>query len=190
VGIGVGIGRVRGVEGGDGDRLQLHLDPRSGRRLLDDGLHFLRQGIDAGGEHHLETLAVARPHSVGSPLPSARVEELIGLVDAELPPDVLRAESLGGVEKVPGGLSEAAENLLLDGGAIDEDGERPPHERIGEEGMHRLDARPLAVDVGPRIGLVQLDVSDSPSETDGHPPLAALLEALQHVVLDPPTSDA
>src|SRR6059036_1115541 len=60
---------------------------------------------------------------------------------------------------------------------------RAPRGRISEERMHGLDARPLTVDLGPRIGLVQLDVSDPPAEADGHPPLAALLEALQDVVL-------
>src|SRR6266481_6973127 len=112
------------------------------------------------------------------------VEKVVGLVDAELPADVLGAESLGGIEKVPRGLSQPAEDLLLDRCAIHENGEGSPHDRIGQEGMHGLEARSLAVDLRPRIGLIQLDVSDAASEADGHATLAALLEPQQHVVLD------
>ncbi len=42
----------------------------------------------------------------------------------------------GALRKFPVVCPEAAEDLLLDGRAIHEDGEGPPHGRIGEERMH------------------------------------------------------
>jgi len=42
--------------------------------------------------------------------------------------------------------------------------------------MRRLDAGALAVDLRPRIGLVQRDVQDAAAEAGGDTPLAAALE--------------
>ena len=50
--------------------------------------------------------------------------------------------------------------------------------------MGALHARALAVDLRPRVRLVELDVADAPAERDANRALAAALETLQHVVLD------
>ena len=66
---------------------------------------------------------MSEPRSVPIQRLPSGVEKLVGLVDAELPADVLGAESLGGIEKVPRGLSQPAEHLLLDRCAIHENGD-------------------------------------------------------------------
>ena len=45
--------------------------------------------------------------------------------------------------------------------AVDQQGERLAHRRIGQDRMLGLEARALAVDLGPRIGGVELDVLDA-----------------------------
>ena len=50
--------------------------------------------------------------------------------------------------------------------------------------MRRLRARPLAVDVAPRIALVELDVADPARRHREHAALAALLDAAEYLLLD------
>src|SRR5262249_19157644 len=89
------------------------------------------------------------------------------------------------VDEVGGDLSQSAEDLLLDSGAIHEESEGALHRRVSQEGVHALHARPLPVHLRPRITLVELKVRDPASEGDGDLALAALFEALEDVVVDP-----
>src|SRR6476646_9072228 len=50
--------------------------------------------------------------------------------------------------------------------------------------MRGLETRPLAVDLGPRVCAVELDVLDAAASTDDDAALAALLEAREDLVLD------
>ena len=61
--------------------------------------------------------------------------------------------------------------------------ERRAHRGIGEAGMRRLEARPLAVHLGHGIGLVELDVADPAGRDGEHPALAALLDAPEDLLL-------
>ena len=50
--------------------------------------------------------------------------------------------------------------------------------------MLGLEARALAVDFGPRIGRVELDMFDAAARGDDHPALAALFQSQENLVLD------
>jgi len=52
------------------------------------------------------------------------------------------------VEEIRGDLGLAPVDVRLDGPAVDEQGERGPHGRVSQEGMHGRDAGALAVDLG------------------------------------------
>src|SRR5206468_5213021 len=117
-------------------------------------------------------------------LPPASIEQLIGLLDAELPARVGRHERRRPVEEVRSDLSLAPVDMRLDGPAVDEQSEGRPDSRIGQEGMHGRDARALAVDIGPRVALVELDVHGIGGPAPDDAALAALLHTAQDVVLD------
>src|SRR2546422_3909865 len=68
-------------------------DLRLGARLLDDLLSLLPEGVDRRLVDEPELLAVLRSDPVAAALPARSVEELIGAVDVELPPGVLRDEA-------------------------------------------------------------------------------------------------
>src|SRR6185295_6706508 len=80
----VEVGRVRGEEHRGHYRLDLDLDARLGRRLLDDGLGLLAGRVDRGLIDHLELLAVLGPDPVGPLLPARRLQDLAGLLHVEL----------------------------------------------------------------------------------------------------------
>ena len=90
----------------------------------------------------------------------------------------------GGVQEVGGGDAGAAVDLLLDGGAVDEEVQGLADGGIGQERVLGLDAGALAVDLLPRIGVVELDVLDVAAGHDVGLALAALLHALEDLVLD------
>src|SRR5262249_55062084 len=85
-------------------------------------------------------------------------QQLVRPVYVELPFRVLRDEAFGIVEKIPGRDRGASIDVSLDRGAIDEQTERLPDGRIAEQWMFRLGAGMLAIDLGPRVGDVDLDV--------------------------------
>src|SRR5215470_8746039 len=58
------------------------------------------------------------------------------------------------------------------------------HRRIGQDRMLGLEAGTLAVDLGPGIGGVELDVLDAAAFAEDHAALAALLQAREDLVLD------
>src|SRR6185503_12813965 len=98
---------------------------------------------------------------------------------------VRRAEALGIVEEVAGRDAGAPVDVLLDGAAVDQEGERLPHRRIGQQRMPGLHARSLAVDLGPGIGAVELDVLDgTAARIELDMAVSALLEPPQDAVLD------
>ena len=84
---------------------------------------------------------------------------------------------LRSVDEVGGIDAGAAVDVLVHRGAIDQQVERLPHRRIGQERMLRLEAGALAVDLGPRIGVVELDVLDVAAGHDLGVALAARLRA-------------
>src|SRR2546427_383681 len=130
------------------------------------------------------SLVVLGADAVAALLPAGRLEDLVGLVDVELVLRVPRVEPLRLVEEVGSGDACAPVDLLLHGGAIDEEVERLPDGGIGEERVLRLEAGALAVDVFPRIGVVELDVLDVAARCDVGLAPAALLHALEVLVLD------
>src|SRR5262249_22843061 len=127
--------------------------------------------------------AVLGANAVATALPSRGVENLIGAVDVEFPLRVLRLDTRRRVEEVRGGDARPAVDLLLDRSPVDQEVERLAHGRVGEERVLRLDRRSLAVDLRPRVGLVDLDVLDVAAERGVDAPLSALLETLEDVVL-------
>ena len=158
--VGVGVGDVGGEEHRRRDRLQLQVDAGLLAGLLDDCLGLLARRVDRGLVDELQLLAVLRADAVGAALPAAGVEDLVRLVDVELPLHVLRAEPLRVVEEVRRGDAGAAVDVLLHRLAVDQQVERLAHRRVGEQRVLRLEARALAVDLGPGIGGVELDVLD------------------------------
>ena len=107
------------------DRLQLHLDAGLGRRLLDDGLGLLARRVDRGLVDHLEPLAVLGADAVGAPLPARRVEDLVGLVDVELPLACSSSgTATGAFRKLAVAWPGAAVDLLLDRAAVDQEVQR------------------------------------------------------------------
>src|SRR5262249_16822036 len=96
----------------------------------------------------------------------------------------LRAEALRRADEISRDLPGAAEDLLLNSAAVDEKSERVADSRVGEEWVHGLHARALAVDLRPRIRLVELHVRDAPPESDEYLATGARREAHEHVVLD------
>src|SRR5712691_1348108 len=109
------IGLIRGEEDGSDDGFELHVDTGLGGRLLDDGLRLLARRIDRRLEEQLEPPAISRADAVGPALPARGVQDLIGAIDAELRPQILRLESTRQVEEIGGELPEPPVDLLLDG---------------------------------------------------------------------------
>src|SRR5207249_793630 len=132
----------------------------------------------------LELLAVLGADAVGAALPACGLEDLVGLLDVELPLRVLRDEPRRRVHEIGGGDAGAPVDLLLYRAAVDQEIERLAHGEIAQDRVLGLDRRPLAVDLRPRIGEVELDVLDVPAGDDVGAALAALLPALQDLVLD------
>src|SRR5205823_10154465 len=102
----------------------------------------------------------------------------------ELPFRVLGTEALRVVEKIPGGDACAPIDVLLHRGAIDQHAKRLLDSRIGEKRMLGLRAGPLAIDLGPGIGAIDLYMLDVAAGRDDDVALAALLQSLKDLVLD------
>src|SRR5829696_1960512 len=122
----------------------------------------------------LQLLPVLLADAVGAAFPAAGVEDLVRLLDVELELHRLRAELLRVVEEVRRRDAGAAVDVVLHRLAVDEKPERLPHRRVRQQRVLRLEARALAVDLGPGIGRVELDVLDIAARGDGGAPLAAL----------------
>jgi hypothetical protein len=74
--------------------LELQVDTGLLASLLDDRLTLLMRRIDRGLEYDLQLLAVLGPDTVGPALPTGLVQDLVRLVDTELPLRVLRNKEL------------------------------------------------------------------------------------------------
>src|SRR4051812_2588745 len=184
LGIGVGIADVGREEHGGHDRFQLDVDARLLAGLLDDGLRLLAWPVDRGLVEELQLLAVLLADAVGARLPAGVVENLGGLLYAELPRGVLGHEFFGPVEEVGGGAAGAAVDRLLDRLAIDQQRQRLAHRWIRKQRVLGLYRGAFAIDLGVGIGEVQRDEFGVAADgVDGFS-LAALLQAQQHVVLD------
>ena len=182
--VGVGVGEVGGEEHRRRHRLQLEVDARLLRRLLDDRLLLLPGGVDRRLVDELHLLAALLADAVGAPLPAGGVEDGVGLVDVELPLRVRRAEARRVVHEVGGGEAGAAVDEVLHALLVAEQGHRLAHLRVGEGEVLALHVPALALDLVPRIGDVELDELDVAAGNDVGLALAALLHALEHLVLD------
>ena len=131
--IGVQVRRVgREVDAGQ-DGLQVEVDPRLGARLLHDLLRLLARRVHRGLVHELELLAVLGADAVGAALPARGLEELVGLLDVELPLRVLRDEPRRRVHEIGGGDAGAPVDLLLYRAAVDQEIERLAHGEIAQD---------------------------------------------------------
>ncbi len=117
-------------------------------------------------------------------LPAAVFENLVRLVDVELPLGVLRDELRRAVDEIAGRGSGAAVDVILHRPLVDQQRERLPYRLVGQRRMLGLHARTLAVDLGPRIGRVELDVLDIAAVRHVGLALAALFQPQQDLVLD------
>src|SRR5262249_37670755 len=131
-----------------------------------------------------QLLAFLRPDSVRTALPAGRLQYLVGLLDVEFPLRILRAISRGIIEDIAGHNAGSAVDVLLDRRAIHQERKRLAYRRIGKLRMPGLGARALAIDLGPGIGTVELDIFDAAALVDADTPFAGLLQALQDLVLD------
>src|SRR5439155_1573466 len=179
----VRIGRVRREVHGWRHRLDVHVDARLRARLLDDLLVLLAGRVDGRLVDELQLLAVLGADAVGAALPSRGLENLAGPVDVEFPLRGLRLDARRSVEEVGGGDAGPAVDLLLDRAPVDQEIQRLADGEIREERMSRLDRRLLALYLRPGVGLVELDVLDVATEGGVDAALAALLQALEDVVL-------
>src|SRR5207249_5123125 len=90
---------------------------------------------------HLQLLVALGSNSVGAALPARGVEDLVRLVDTELPPGVPGRVLRRRVEEVRRRRSAASIDLLLHGGAIDEEVQRLADGGVGQERVRRLEAQ-------------------------------------------------
>src|SRR5216683_3051894 len=182
--IGVGVGDIRREEHRRRHRLDLDVDASLLAGLLDDRLVLLARLVDRGLIDELQLLAILGADAVGAFRPAGLVQDVVGLVDVELVLGVLGAETLRVVDEVRRRHAGAAIDELLDRVLVDQDRQRLAHRGIAEGRMLSLEARPLAVDLGPWVGGVELDVLDAAALAEEDAALAALLEAQEDFVLD------
>src|SRR2546422_702600 len=140
-------------------------------RLLDDGLGLLAGRVDRGLEQHPQALAVLGPDAVRPSPPPGVVQDPGGLLDVELPAGVPGPERRRRIQVVRRGLPEAAVDLLLDGGTVDQEAQGHTHAVVAQKRMRRLEARPLAVHLPAWIREVAENVLDraTPGDIDAAP---------------------
>src|SRR5207244_1106387 len=119
-----------------------------------------------GLEDELQLLAVLGADTVRTARPAGLIEQLVGLLDVELPLRVLRHKARRVVDEVAGGDPSAPVDVRLHRGAVDEQRNRLADSWVAEQRVLRFDTGALAVDFGPGVGLVQLNVLDRPSRED------------------------
>src|SRR5262249_50215845 len=163
-------------------RLELDLEAGLLAGLLDDHLGLLARRIDRGLEDKLQLPAVLRPDTVGALPPASLLQNPARLLDVEFPLGALGAVAARVVEEVAGGNGGTAIDVILDGLAVDQHADRTPHRGVGEQRMPALEARALALDLGPWIGVVELDMLDRGAFRDDDASLAALFEPPQDLV--------
>src|SRR5215469_13117444 len=171
----------REVHGAD-HRLQLAFDAGPDACLLDDRLHLLSNRLIHGLKQDFQSDATLRADAIRTALPPGSIEDRVRLVDAELPAGI-RRHVRWAVHEVRRGVGLTTPDVFLDGLTIDEQRERGADGRICEKGMGGLDARTLAVDLAPGIGLVELDVFHVRGPPDDKVALGALLQPLEDLVL-------
>src|SRR5262249_61732355 len=116
--------------------------------------------------------------------PRRYVEDGVGLVVIVLVLRTLGSKAFGIVDEVRRGNAGTSVDVLLDRVLVDQQRQRLAHCRIRQDRMLGLDARALAVDLGPGVGHVELDVLDAATSVEDHAALAALLEAREDLVAD------
>src|SRR5262249_12239304 len=109
-------------------------------------------------EHELQLFGILGPDAVASAFPARPVEQLVRFVDTELPVSLLRSKTLGRVDEIRCGGSPTFVNMLLYCGAVDQQAECLPDSRIAEQRVFGLGAGTLAINHGPRIAAVKLNV--------------------------------
>jgi hypothetical protein len=135
--------------------------------LLHDRLRLLADGVRARLEEQLETPVLLDADAVGAATPAGCLQGLLRVGGIERPAEVGRDDGRGPVQDVPGGAAETPVDLRGDRRAVDQESERPADERVAEDRMWRLRARPLAVDLAPGIAQIQEDVLDLRASSNG-----------------------
>src|SRR5262249_50557441 len=141
-------------------RFELHVDACFLAGLLDNRLGLLARRIDRGLKDELQPLAILAADAIGSALPARSIEQLAGLVDIELPVGIFGNEALRRIDVISRRSSAAPVNMGLHRGAVDEETQRLADRRIAEQRVPSLRIGALAVDLGPRVAAVELDVLD------------------------------
>jgi len=88
------------------------------------------------------------------------------------------------VDEIAGGNAGAPIDVVLRGLSIDQHVQRLSHGRVAQHRKLGLDTGPFAVDLGPGIGAIELDVLDVATGRDYRHALAALFQPLQDLILD------
>src|SRR5262249_48170353 len=101
-----------------------------------------------------------RADAIRAALPAGLLQQLVGFLDVEFPACVLRSELWRVVDEIARRDAGPPINVLFDRFSVDQKCERLPDRGIAEQRMLRLGARALAFDVGPGIGVVDLDMLD------------------------------
>ena len=142
--------------------------------------------VDRSLVNELQLFAVLGPDTVRPLLPAGLFQQLVGLVDVKLPMRVLRDEFWRVVDEIPGRGPGASVDVLLHRVAIDQQFQRLLDRGIAEQRVFGFGAGAFAVDFGPGVGAVDLDVFDVAARRDlgPAPGLAAILEPDQDFVLD------
>ncbi len=182
--VGVRICYIRREEHGGGDGFQLEVDACFLGCLLDDGLFFLADRVDRCLVDELQLLAALFPNAVAAFFPACRFKQRIGLVNVEFPCRVRRAEARRIVDEIARSDAGTTVDEFLNALAIGKQRHGLTHSRIAEREMFALDAAPFAVDLGERIGRVELDELYVTAWHDVHFALAARFHALEHFVLN------
>src|SRR5262252_1603191 len=158
--VSVRIACVRGEINRRRYRLEFHLDAGFLAGLLHDGLCFLAWGVNRRLKDEFQLLSILSANAVRATLPAGLLQYLVRLLDIEFPLRVLRYKARRVVDEISGRDACASVDMLLYRSAIDEQLHRLTNDRIAEQRVFRLDARALAVDLGPRIRAVELDMLD------------------------------
>src|SRR5262249_52992304 len=118
--------------------------------------------------------------------PAGLLQQLVRLFDAELPLRILRYETLWVVDEIPRRNAGAPVDMLLYRCAIDEQFHRLSDGRVAEQWVLRLDARAFAVNLGPGIRTIELNMLDVAAGHDlgAAPGIAASFQFEKDLVLD------
>src|SRR5712691_2956979 len=148
-----------------------------------NGLRLLADQVGGGLVYDLHAATPLHADAVAPPLPAGLLEQLGGLIEIELPAGVGRLKRLRAIEDVAGRLAGSAVELLGDGATINGQRKGLPYPEVGEKGMGHLHTAALAIDFGPGVRAIELNVLDECARCDVKPALAPLLPQPFHDIL-------